>query len=188
MTSLIKSSYKATKSYLFPPIEPNNGKISWTSVLLLYKDHKNKLLLAQGYVFVGNVPPNIHAYYTNFVNWITMNGQLLYNGNIINPREIYLHFHVGDTMFGYDYFEESPTFYSHYFSSPTNKIYKAIREEIIPDKIKIINLTDNGLYSKLSLKERCDRIHDPRFFSAKRQIYGEKMDHLMYTGLDISKL
>ena len=186
MTSLIKSSYKLAKSYLSEPTQ--NAKISWTSILILYKDDKNKLRLEKGYIFIGDISDNIHGYYTNFVNWNTINNKLIYNNIAVDPYQVHLHVHVGDTIFETDYFKDNPTFYSHYFSSPGNKIYKAIKEEIQPNKIKIINFTDNRLYSKLSLKERLDRFHDPRFFTSKRQIYGESMDHLMYTGLNIAML
>lgn len=122
------------------------------------------------------------------MNWTVINDDLIYNlindKNIIDPLEVHLHCRVGDTHFDVDYFINNPTYYNHYFSSPNSKIYKAIKSQLVPEKVEVFDLTTMfPPLSKLSIKARSERINDPRFFTFKHQIYGQKMDHVMFSGI-----
>lgn len=196
--STIKSTYKtvrATGKYVkscvvTPTLDKNI--LSWTSFIILFKHPKGTLVLDTAYIFIGDIPDNIHAYYINFMNWSVNNNQLIYKPSkdvkkiIVNPENIHLHIHVGDTPFDSSYFTDNPIYFLHFFSSPQNKTYKAIKEQLISSKIKIYNI--NNRISQLNLRDRSEKILDPRFSTHKHQIYGEHLDHVVFTGLNIDIL
>jgi len=163
--------------------------LSWSSYLILYKKAKGGLILYRGYVFLGDIPDFYHAYYINFINWSIQNGELFYQGEKIEPENVHIHYHTGDTIFDANFFIENPDYYNHYFSSPSNKIYLSIKEQLTPNRISILNFVGKcSMLSKLSVRERTEKFMDPRFSDSRRQVYGENQDHAMLTGILIHNL
>jgi len=207
-SSLIKSTYKTTykaakstsnyiKSYIVDTDTTEKPKISWMSMMIIFKNPKGGLVLDKAYIFIGDIPEHFHAYYINFMNWSVIGDSLIYNGEIydkvkkvmttmieIDPLKVHLHCRVGDTIFDPDYFTENPSYYFHYFSNPKNKIYTAIHQQLTQDKVEVFDFTQTcPPLSKMSVQDRAARIYDPRFFTFHHQIYGKRMDHVMFSGL-----
>lgn len=201
-----KYTYKAAKYYVVSPDNSNNSNniegLSWSSYMILFKNPKGGLVLDKAYIFLGDIPEHFHAYYINFMNWSVSEDKLIYTGQIydkikkkmetmveIDSLQVHLHIHVGDTPFETNYFTDNPTYFLHYFSNSDNKIYAAIKDQLTPSKVEILNFTDScSMRSILTLRERAERVCDPRFFDYKHQIYGDNLDHVMFTGINISIL
>ena len=156
---LLKSTYKLGKSLI---VTENAMKLSWLSVLILYKDQKKGFILHKACIFIGNIPEHYYAYFLDFPS----------------NSEIYLHIHIGDTIFDVNYFTDNPLYYRHYVSNLRNKIWKLVNNSL-ENKVRIINLTESfGPLSKIS--DRIKKIIHPRF--SNKQIYGTNMDHVLFSG------
>ena len=195
MLGLARSSYKSAKSYFKPP---ENNNISWLSVLVLFKAPELGLVLDTGYIFIGDIPDHKHAYYINFINWTVQGTKLKYNQNLFNkrnkkisslihPKNIHLHCKSGNIAYSVEDFLKDPTHYYHFFPSEGNKIYRSIQVQMVPEKIKIIDFTNKyPPLSKKSPKDRVKNLQDDRFL--KYQIYGNNMDHKLFSGINIKYL
>jgi len=188
-TSILKSTTKYLKSYVSMDNGNENLVLSWSSYLILYKNPKGGLILYKAYIFLGDIPNYYHAYYINFINWSFQNNQLSYMGLKIDPNNVHIHYHPGDTIYETNFFTENPSYYNHYFSSPSNKIYLSIKDQLVSEKVSVFDFTDAcPMLSKISIKERTEKFVDPRFSNHRHQIYGENQDHAMLTGLVIHNL
>lgn len=216
-TSIVKLPYKMAKSgwkYVYPslpdpvtelpeeivddfelPLTNMANKLSWSSFLVLYKHPKLGLLVDKAYIFLGDIPEHFHSYFINFINWgitsdkdATDHNVLLYNNTEIDPMNVHLHIHVGDSPYDTEHFLAHPTYYRHYFSDPKNKIYKAISGSFKASRVFVCNTGDYPPLSNKSLHERAEKFIDPRFFNFRRQVYGKNMDHVMFTGLNYKVL
>jgi len=193
MKSVIKSTYKAGKYVASYVVGSDDSKtknnLSWQSYIIMYKHPKTKkLIIDQAYIFVGNMPANYHSYYINFVNWEIMYKTLYINKLKIDPDDIHLHIKIGNTPFDIDYFIDNPTYYLHFFPNPKSRIYKAVASQLDPNKIKVIDLTEHGKINPLSIPEISKNIIDPRFKTFKHQVYGKKLDNVIFTGINVNIL
>lgn len=162
--NLLKSSYKFGKSLITST--ETEMKLSWLSVLVLYKDPKNGFILYKAYIFIGNIPDHYYGYFLDFPS------------NYTPCPEIYLHIHIGDTIFDINYFTDNPAYYRHYVSNPRNKIWKIVNDNL-DNKVKIINYSDKDPLFKIPISDRAKKIIHPRFNN--KQVYGTNMDHVLFS-------
>jgi hypothetical protein len=179
-------------------------RLSWTSYILFFVSPYGDIILDQAYIFIGNVPNYYVGYYINFINWIKINNRTVYTREIpipknnnkkhvdnyieIDPDDIHLHIRVGNTPFDKEYFIDNPTYYLHFFSKPSH-LYKSIKNQLTPDKIKIIDISEDfGPIDDKTIRERAESIDDPRFKNYKHQIYGSDMSNIMFTGIIPSQI
>lgn len=189
----MKSVYKYAKSYIVIDETKEKFVLSWSSYLVFFKNPKGGLILDRAYIFLGDIPMYFQAYYINFVNWRIVGNELYYcprgTDMKVDPEHVHIHFHPGDSIFDSNFFKENPAYFKHFFSSPNNKIYLSIKNQLTYDKISVFNFMDTcPMLSKISIKERCEKFVDPRFSILRHQIYGEQLDHALYTGLLLQNL
>lgn len=171
-------------------------KISYMSCLLFFKTPFKTFVLDQAYILIGNIPNNYHSYFVNFSNWENFGDNLIYKNPIynpktnqyahnieINPHEIYMHIKFGDISCKKEYLFENPNYYEYFFSNPKSKLYKLIKHQL--NNIKIYDFTkEYGKTDKHALKQRSEKVTDPRFYKYKHQIYGKDMEHVMFIGIN----
>ncbi len=196
------SKYMGTNDSGTTNSEVKTQKVSWVSCIIFFKTPYNQYVVDQTCILVGNIPNNYHAFLTNFTNWLVHGNQLFYRGEIydqrkkknvtmmeIDPSNVHVHFKVGDAKSNMDYFYNNPSHFSYYFSGPKAKLYKLLSKELKNINIKVIDLT--GKFGPLCsdiLKERSEKIIDPRFLNVKHQIYGQEMQHIMYSGINLAMI
>lgn len=153
----------------------------WVSVLILFVDN-GKTVLDKGYIFLGDISINslFHIQFTNF-NIIENNILYMYkNGSskYIESKKIYLHFKFGQSSFPIS--EQNINYWNNFFSSPTNKIYNSISNDLNIKHIKLVNSPH------ISSKKRLTpaNISHPLFFS--KRIYGILMDQVILSDVKIS--
>lgn len=203
--SLIKSVYKGSKStikYYFSDKSYNKDtpdqdksdqnefneiktKYSWLSCVIFYRNSKNKYVVDQACIILGNSPPSYHAFFTNFTGWSVNDNKLYLNNTEIDYKNVYIHIRVGNTIGNINDIDiRNPN----YYFPNNNKISKLIGDQII-SKIKVYDISnDYGLLCNEKLEKRIRKIIDPRFLTYKHQIYGRKMENKMYNGLNLSVL
>jgi hypothetical protein len=207
-SSLVKSTYKGAKSvsksatkyastYFKGDKNKKESKLSWVSYLVFFRSPFGKMILDQATIFVGNVPNHYYAYFTNFVNWKIIDNELYYMGELYNPETdkmvtgvqispdtVYLHIRHGDIDSNIECITKNPTNYLYFVSDPKNKVYRMIRKQLNPDKVKIYDVTNTfGHSNPDSLKDRSENTYDPRFREYGRQVYGSELEHAMYSGV-----
>ena len=149
----------------------------WISGLICFVD-EGKMVLDRGFVILGNVNPDHYAFYTNFRNFIFVNGELhyMYGDKVkkINPKKVHLHIRIGHSP--HEIHIENLTYWHLFFTSPNNKLFKNITLQ----KEKISLITDPPISNK---KLKIYDIQNPLFLD--KQVYSENC--VMFTGLDINK-
>ena len=154
----------------------------WISALLLFTDEKS-LILDKGIVIIGNSSPNILCYYLNFSNFTVINEKLYYlckNKKLlkIDPKKVYLHVKIGNSP--HPISKQNVNYWNIYFSSPQNKIYNTISSKLNLQNISFINTKENSNINNLL------ELNYPTFSS--KQIYGNNMDQIIFSDLNISFL
>ena len=218
-TSLAKTAYKSTKSvakYAASYVVSTDTKkdepeqkvdkvekgYSWMSCIIFFRNPYGKYVVDQACLILGDIPKGYHGFFTNFTNWSISNNKMLYEREIIDPNtgirhtgteidsnQVYLHIRVGNSDRAKEDIVNNISDYNYYAPSPTNKMYKAIADQLVFPKVKIFDLThEYGALSNDDLKERIKEIVDPRFLLHKVQTYGKNMENLMYNGINIPVL
>ena len=151
----------------------------WVSILILFVDD-GRTVLHKGYIFLGDISVS-QLSYINFANFNVIGNDTFYmnkNGTTkyIDSTKIYLHVKFGHGPFAVA--EENINYWNVYFSSPTNKIYKSISNDLNKERVKLINMT-NHIPSKKRLT--ATNISHPLF--SYKQIYGLQMDQVILSDI-----
>ena len=167
--------------YIFGSSQPRHR---WTSILILFKDEEN-WVLDKGYVFLGDIPVDSLGYYCNFTNFSIVDGELYYfykntgKAKQIDPKKVYVHVKFGQVPF--EITKENIKYWNLFFSSFKNPIYKSIKHSLTEDNINMLNL-----FHSPKKRLRAENVKHPLF--AQKEIYGEKLDHVMFSGLNFEVL
>ena len=148
----------------------------WTSILIMFYD-EDQLVLDKGYVFLGKAPKDYLGYYCNLSNFTVIDKRLFYfykDGRVkrIDPEKVLIHMKFGKGNF-------EAYHWSTFFSSYRNDMINIVKGDINPDKIKIIDTERNT-----SKHLKASNAEHPLF--KKKQIYGQQMDQVILSGLNIN--
>lgn len=134
------------KSFIYENKKEENV---WISGLIMFSDNQ-KLILDKGFVITGEI--SNYSFYCQFNNFTVINGELHYiypNGlKKIDPKKVYLHLRIGKSPF--EITVDNLMYWNLYFTSPNNKIFKAIDLDV--NKIKIIQSEKNEILSTKNIK------------------------------------
>ena len=160
----------------------SSSDLKWISVLIMFYDDGH-LQLDKGYVIQGKISKDSLGYYCNLSNFTVLDNRLFYcykNGKIkrIDPTKVLIHLKFGQGIV-------EPYHWSAFFSSPRNEMLLAIEEELSKpfqnyqnSKIKTIKMDKNP--SKSLKVSNCEH---PMF--KKKQIYGQQMDQVILSDLNV---
>ena len=161
----------------------SESRYRWVSILIIFKDGGN-LVLDKGYVFLGDIPNDYLGYYCNLTNFCIIDSNLYYfykTGVLkqIDPKSVLIHVKFGQAPF--EISKENIKYWNLFFSSMKNPIYKSIKNYLNEDKIHMLNLFH-------STKKRLKSSNSKHPLFSKKQIYGEKMDQVIFSELNLDYL